>query len=78
MKVGLLWFDDDAKQDLAAKIRRAAKQYRQKFGTPPDTCYVHHSAMSGNGQTAKVGQIQVEALPTVLLHHLWIGQEEQP
>lgn len=79
MKIGLLWFDDDPKRDLAEKVTRAAERYREKYGTAPDTCYVHTSALSGNGNTAniKVGQIQVATLPSTLLHHLWIGQEEQ-
>ena len=79
MNVGLLWFDNDAKRDLKEKITRAAKRYREKHGIAPDVCYVHKSALGDNGHTAQVGQIQVETLPSVLLHHLWIGQkEEQP
>lgn len=77
MKIGLLWFDDDPKQDLAQKITRAAKRYRQKFGIPPDVCYVHKSSLSVNGKTAQVGQIHVTSQPASLLHHFWIGQEEQ-
>ena len=86
MKVGLLWFDNNAKRDLTEKIIRAAKRYRQKFGIPPDTCYVHKSALSdlsavaqaGNDKTARVGQIQVMTSQLVLPHYLWIGQQEQP
>jgi hypothetical protein len=78
MKVGLLWFDDNSRTDLNEKITRAAAHYRKKFGTLPNTCYVHKSCLSDNGKTAKVGQIQVKALPTVLPHHFWLGQEEQP
>ena len=78
MNIGLLWFDNNPRRDLHEKIARAAKRYRQKFGIAPDVCYVHKSALSGNGNTAKVGQIQVKTLPSALLHHLWIGQEDQP
>ena len=77
MNIGLLWFDNDPRRDLNEKITRAAKRYREKYGIAPNVCYVHKSALSGNGNTAKVGQIQVEILPSVLLHHLWIGQEEE-
>lgn len=77
MKIGLLWYDADPKRTLTEKIPPAARRYRQKFGIPPDVCYVHKSSLSGNGKTAKVGQIRVEVLPTMLQHHLWIGQEEQ-
>jgi hypothetical protein len=85
MKVGLLWFDDDTSRDLTEKIARAANHYRKKFGVPPDSCYVHKSALSDNGNAAKarlqvrgqVGQIQVKTLPSVLLHHFWVGREEK-
>ena len=78
MKVGLLWFDDNPKHNLTEKITRAAKRYCEKHGTAPDVCYVHKSALGGNGQTAQIGQIQVETLPSVPPHHLWIGQKDQP
>jgi hypothetical protein len=78
MNVGLLWFDNDPRRDLKEKITRAAKHYRKKHGIPPNVCHVHKSALSDNGKTTKIGQIRVEASPTALLHHLWLGQEEQP
>jgi hypothetical protein len=74
MKEGLLWYDDSGR-DLAEKIGQAARRYRQKFGTPPDACYVHPSALNGNGKTRDVGGVRVTALPTVLRHHFWLGQE---
>lgn len=73
MKTGLLWYDDNPKRSLAEKVRRAARRYRQKFSTPPDVCYVHPSA---NGETHTVDDIRIVTLPSVLLHHYWIGQEE--
>jgi len=45
MKVGLLWYDDDPGRDLAEKVGRAARRYRQKFGTSPNICYVHRSVL---------------------------------
>ena len=77
MKVGLLWYDDDPRRDLAEKIGRAARRYRQKFGTSPDVCYVHPSALNNNGKVQKVGKVRVAALPSVLRHHFWLGQEEK-
>jgi len=90
MKVGLLWYDDDPGHDLAEKIGRAARRYRQKFGTSPNICYVHRSALSpstssgqapqgetGNGKVQKVGGVRVSPSPTVLRHHFWLGREEK-
>ena len=77
MKVGLLWHDDDSSRDLAEKVGRAARRYRQKFGAPPNVCYVHPSVLGGNGHTQKVGGVYVAPLPSVLPHHFWLGREEK-
>ena len=90
MKEGLLWYDDNPKHNLAEKVGRAARRYRQKFGTPPDVCYVHPSALSdgqacldgrqaggSNGKVRKVGEVRVASLPSVLRHHFWVGREEE-
>lgn len=74
---GLLWYDDDPGRDLAEKIGRAMRRYQQKFGVAPDVCYVHPSALGGNGHGQKVGGVRVAALPSVLRHHFWLGQEGQ-
>lgn len=79
MKQGLLWYDDSPGHDLAEKIGRAARRYRKKFGTVPDVCYVHPSALdgNGNGKEQKVGGVRVSSRPSVLRHHFWVGQEEK-
>ena len=82
MKEGLLWYDDNPGRDLAEKVGRAARRYRQKFGTPPNICYVHHSVLhsqggAGNGKVRKVGGVRVSPSPTVLRHHFWVGREEE-
>ncbi len=48
MQVGLLWFDNDPLRGLSSKIEDAARCYREKFGRPPDTCYVN-SLVFGKG-----------------------------
>jgi hypothetical protein len=74
MKEGLLWYDDSGR-DLADKVGLAVRRYRQKFGAPPDACYVHPSALKDNGRVKEVGGVRVMALPSVLRHHFWLGQE---
>ncbi len=78
MKEGLLWYDDSPGHDLAEKVKRAARRYKQKFGVVPNVCYVHSSALNGNGQVTAVDGMRVTTRPTVLRHHFWIGQEEKP
>ena len=80
MDEGLLWYDDDPRRELAEKIGRAARRYRQKFGASPDVCYVHPSTLSalgGNGKGNKVNGVQLTPLPSVLRHHFWVGREEK-
>ena len=77
MKVGLLWYDDDPRRSLKEKITPGVTRYRQKFGAPPNVCYVHKSTLGGNGKTARVGTVHVATLPTILRHHFWIGQDDQ-
>ena len=75
MKEGLLWYDDSPGRDLAEKVKRAARRYKQKFGTVPDVCYVHSSALDGSVQN--VDGVRVSSRPTVLRHHFWVGVEEK-
>jgi hypothetical protein len=64
----------DTQGELTDRVNRAAARYRRKFGTEPDTCYVHPSALD-EGKPVTVGGVQVAPLATVLVHHFWIGVE---
>jgi hypothetical protein len=88
MNVGMLWFDNDIKAELAAKVERAASYYRKKYGIAPTVCFVHPS-MLANGNTTpplvapvaenqetKVIQaagVEIHSNRSVLPNHLWIG-----
>lgn len=41
MKVGLLWYDADARRSSRTKVDEAAQRYLDKFGVYPDTCHVN-------------------------------------
>jgi hypothetical protein len=75
MREGLLWFDNDPKRDLTQKVGRAAAHYQRKHGQKPNVCYVHPSMVQGSEE---VDGVHVAGLPTVLKHHLWIGEEAAP
>lgn len=73
MEIGMLWFDDDPKRDLPAKVQRAADYYRGKYGRMPTACQVN--PIEGTG-SERVGGIAVERSTKVLPSHLWLGTEE--
>ena len=74
MRTGLLWYDDDPERSLEEKVRQAAQRYCQKFGTPPDVCYVHPSVL-GDEQVQGVDGIRVATLPHVLRYHFLVRRE---
>jgi mevalonate pyrophosphate decarboxylase len=75
MNTGMLWFDNDPKTRLAAKIERAVDYYRQKYGRDPDLCLLHPSMVEkGSSETFK---ITVRAYAPVLPGHFWIGIEDK-
>lgn len=85
MNTGMLWFDNDKKRDLGAKVSRAAQYYRQKYGQTPNLCYVHPAMFRSNGngngkeKTRKmvVAGVEVRPAPFVLRNHLWIGRDDE-
>jgi hypothetical protein len=74
MREGLLWFDNDPRRDLKAKVLRAAAHYRQKHGEEADVCFVHPSMLEENGASIDVEGVHIAALPSVLRHHFWVGK----
>jgi len=73
MDWGLLWFDDNRKITFATKVKRAARQYREKFGRAPDTCYVHPTTLSGEDTIPK--GIDVLQSTHIRPDHFWIGRK---
>ncbi len=71
LQVGMLWFDDTPQRPLDQKIGLAIQYYRDKYGTSPNICYVHPSAL-GKDVPAE-SRLQIVAAEFILPHHLWIG-----
>ena len=75
MNYGMLWFDNDPKTDLPQKIDKAAAYYRKKYGQAPTICYVNPKMAPD--KKAKAGEVKIKTSPTILVHHLWIGNVEK-
>ena len=75
MKIGMLWFDNDAKTALSIRVNRAALYYHQKYGLSPDTCLVHPSMLEQHHGLVENHAIKVKVTPdrAILPGHLWIG-----
>ncbi len=81
MNAGMLWFDNDPKTALTAKIERAVDYYRHKYGRDPNLCLIHPSMLPSDGmdrkrQSRTTGKVMVRPYRPVLPGHLWIGIEE--
>ena len=79
MNVGMLWFDNDPRTALAAKVSRAADYYRQKYGLVPDLCLVHPSMLGERRDLveAQTGKVAIRPNRAILPGHLWIGTEDK-
>ena len=83
MNSGMLWFDNDPKTALTAKIERAVDYYRHKYGRDPNLCLIHPSMLPATpipDPSPETGEgsrgITVRPYRPVLPGHLWIGIEE--
>ena len=71
MRVGMLWFDDTRDAPLENIVERAIEHYTDKYGKPPNVCFVHPSALPDE---PPVGEpIKILSAPDILRHHFWLG-----
>ena len=76
MEIGMLWFNNDKKAGLQAKITRAASYYRDKYGQTPNLCFIHPDMLpseslpeNGDRETG----LEIRTTKTMLPNHFWIG-----
>jgi hypothetical protein len=74
MNTGMLWFDDDPKIDLSAKILRATEYYQKKYGQTPNICFVHPSTKVE--VPAKSFGVDVQVNQMILPNHFWLGVKQ--
>ena len=70
MKMGLLWFDDDARKNIVSKIDEGADCYRDKFGHSPNVCHVNPL------NVVRHARLEVVPNPLIQPNHFWLGVEE--
>ena len=74
MQIGLLWYDDDPRKTLDAKIEQAAARYHEKYGETPDACYVNPAAVAAEG---KRNGLRVVPARSIRPGYLWIGVDDK-
>jgi hypothetical protein len=82
MNVGMLWYDNDPRTALTAKVARAADYYRQKYDLVPDLCLVNPSMLSGPRpdqveSEGRAGKVAIRPNRLIQPGHLWIGKEDK-
>lgn len=72
LKVGLLWFDDDLKRPLAAKLDEAVERYEERFGARPTSVHLHPAQAEGlsHGRLHVLGDVNLRR------NHFLLGMEE--
>lgn len=71
MNTGMLWYDDDPKIDLLAKISRATEYYQKKYGQKPNLCYVN-PGVNLSAPDKSFG-VDVQTNQMILPNHFWLG-----
>ncbi len=74
MQAGMMWFDNDKKTSLAAKISKAAAYYRKKYGRNPNLCMVNPSML--NDKEDLNGKITIRPYQPIVAGHLWLGIDD--
>ena len=69
----LIWFDNDRKRPLRAKVAAAVERYEERFGSAPELVLLN-PAQAGADE-AIVG-IPVRTTPLVSPDHLYVGRED--
>ncbi len=76
MNIGMLWFDNDNKADLATKIQRAASYYHTKYGKAPNLCLVNPKTLGDFPWKGK--GIELKVTRSVQPNHFWLGINSSP
>ena len=71
--IGMLWFDNDPKKAVRAKIIEAADYYRQKYGQVPNYCEVSPQILESE---MKIGILTARPSQSIHPNHFWIGRKE--
>jgi hypothetical protein len=70
----LVWYDNDRKRSLAAKVAAAAERYTERFGDAPELVLLNPEQAS---DTEAIAGLPVRTTPLVSPNHLYIGRADE-
>jgi hypothetical protein len=70
--IGMLWFDNDSKASLSARLARALEYYRKKYHQEPVVIYVHPLDWDPECTTC----VLIKTSTQTLRHHLYLVHPE--
>lgn len=68
----LIWFDNDRKRPLRAKVAAAVERYQERFGDAPELVLLNPTQA---GVDDAIAGIPVRATPLVSPDYLYVGKE---
>lgn len=66
----MMWFDDNAKKPVTAKIEEAVAAYVRHFKSRPNVVLVNEADLE------PVGNVRVRSASYVRRHNFWVGWED--
>ena len=80
MRTGMLWLDNEPASTLEFKVKKAVNYYRQRYGQPPNLCFVHPSLLDQpeSGEIPPIDIMGVQVMPSQFIEpeQLWLGYRE--
>lgn len=70
-----VWYDDNPKKTVSAKIDEAVLRYKQKFGKNPSVCKLNEKMQGEDLSESSVAGVKVQPAKNIPQNYFWIGNE---
>lgn len=70
-----VWYDDNPKKSISAKIDEAVVRYKQKYGKAPKVCMLNEKTQTEDYAGVAANGFQVLPVKHIRQNYFWIGME---
>lgn len=71
-----VWYDDNPKKTVGAKIDEAVLRYKQRYGRSPDICMLNDAVLTSDYEASEANpDIRIRAAKNVPYNYFWVGNE---